>query len=357
MMKYRNTVFFFIVLFLSLAVTGNVLAASSTTPPSAPNPYVRIFYYREGKAARASFLAHPSSIDIFAPQSYSLSDTGVLEGSIDSDLLAFAETYHIKVMPLVTNKAFSQDNGHAILDNSAAQDLAITSLVTEGLKEHFWGWQFDFEQMDASYKDKYSAFIQKVADAFKKNNLAISVAVVAQISENPADYPKNLWQRVVGVYDYAALGTSVDFVSVMTYDDPVSKGPVARFTWVQQVIQHSLKYIPKQKISLGIPLYYWKWRDATGKLVGIGGWDALKEAFAKYGAQPQYSLKQQAPYMTFVSKKIRYTIWYENARSVQQKINLINKYQLHGFSAWALGQEIPDLHRILKRDISAPAPL
>ena len=273
----------------------------------------------------------------------------MLEGSIDPDLVAFAKTNAIRVMPLVTNKKFNKVSGQGILDDPAKQDAAISALATEALKQGFWGWQFDFEQLDASYRDKYSAFIKKASETLKSNNLKTSVAVVAQVSSDPGDYKENLWQNLIGVYDYAALASSTDFVTVMAYDDPDSKGPVARYSWVKRVIQYSLHYIPSEKLSLGIPFYYWKWSDATKKLVAIGGWQGLKNVFNKYGPTPKYSTVEQSPYIRYTAKKKHYTIWYENARSIQKKLDLVTSYHLHGFSAWALGLEIPDIHRIMKR--------
>ena len=125
-------------------------------------------------------------------------------------------------MPLVTNGNFSRGIYQAILNDPAKQDLAIKSIVDEAKKNGYLGWQFDFEQMDASYRDKYSSFAGKTAEDLKKNNLVFSVAVIAQVSSNPNDYPNDLWQKTIGVYDYAALAANADFISVMSYDDPES---------------------------------------------------------------------------------------------------------------------------------------
>ena len=73
------------------------------------------------------------------------------------------------------------------------------------------------------------------------------MAVIAQISENPADYPKDLWRRIIGVSDYKRLAENSDFISLMSYDDPNSLGPVAGKIWLEKIISHSLTLIPKEK--------------------------------------------------------------------------------------------------------------
>ena len=323
----------FIATFLPQAVS----AAASTSTPSFS--YSRLFYYQGGALARKSFYSHPDSIDIFAPQTYHLDENGQLTGSVDPELLAFAKLHRIKVMPLVTNGRFDQLTSHALLDNPLAQDVAIAALVSDAQNNGYWGWQFDFEQMDASYKDKFSAFVQKAYIAMHQNGLTLSVAVVAKVSDNPSDYPNDLWQNLIGVYDYSALSANTDFVSVMSYDDPNSTGPVVEYSWLQNVLAYSLAHIPNEKISLGIPFYYWQWNETLGKRVGIGGNKGIQSVFRKHKVALHYSLQEQAPYLTYTSHAKNFTIWYENGKSITEKIALIKQNNLYGFSAWALGLE------------------
>lgn len=98
---------------------------------------VRIFYYQGGKNARASFAQHLKSIDVLAPQSYSINSEGMLHGNIDSTLLALAQKNKIKVMPLVTNLGFSRIGVQAFLDDSAKQDAAIQMMADEAVRKTF----------------------------------------------------------------------------------------------------------------------------------------------------------------------------------------------------------------------------
>jgi len=333
---------------ITFLLFGIVLNAYAATE-SRPYDYIRIFYFREGKLARESLFTHPDSIDILAPQSYSLNSSGKLVGSIKADILAFAKKHKIKIMPLVTNGNFSRGIYQAILNDPAKQDLAIKSIVDEAKKNDYWGWQFDFEQMDVSYRDKYSSFAGKTAKDLKKNNLEFSVAVIAQVSSNPNDYPNDLWQKTIGVYDYVALAANADFISVMSYDDPESTGPVVEYSWLKRVLDYSSKLIPNEKLSMGIPLYYWQWNNETGARIGIGGRQGIYNVFIKHKVSINYDKEMEAAFLTYYSRAKQYTIWYESATSLAKKIELMASYNLHGFSAWALGLELPSIYRVIKK--------
>jgi len=322
----------------------NAMEVSTPVSLEGGSSYTRIFYYVEGTNARQSFFAHPGSIDVIAPQTYSINSQGAVSGRVAPDVLAFAHGHGIRVMPLVTNGNFDKSISATFLDNPVAQEAAIADFVSEAEQNGYWGWQIDFEQIDVSFRDEFSAFIRKVADTLHKHNLALSVAVVAQASQNPADYPNDLWQNVIGAYDYSALASNADFVSVMSYDDPFSKGPIAEYGWLERVIEYGAPLISPRKFSLGLGFYYWQWDDQTGKHIGTGGREGMAAVEQNHPVNYHYSSAEEAPYLTYSSRGKTYTIWYENAQSIAAKVDLIKKYGLNGFSAWALGLEVPSVY-------------
>ena len=327
------------ILFLSLFLLPHVAGAQSFT---------KIYYYTEGKKSLASFEKNAKNIDIVAPQIYSVNSVGDLKGGPNDDFMLAVAKYHVKVMPLLVNSGFSSTTLDKILDNPTVQDKIIAAMVSEAKNYGYIGWQFDFEQMTADHRDLYSAFVRRAYPEFKKNGLVFSVAVIAQYSLNPSDYPKNLWQRVIGAYDYKVLGQNSDFISIMSYDQADSTGPVAGLPWVKKVIRFAISQVPAKKISLGIPFYFWKWDAKTGKLVDIGGYGRVAELttsdtqVVKWGWDPEL----QVAYVDYFKDHKKYTAWYENAKSFSRKLDLAMLYGLHGFSAWTLGLEDPKVFTI-----------
>lgn len=338
---------FTVLVLAAFALFGTVLPAYAAT--TTPYHYERLFYYRDGDLAKKSLMAHASSIDIFAPQNYKIASDGTLSGTVDKDVLAFAQSHHMKIMPLVTNGGFSRDASKAFLGDSGKETIAINALIAEARDRGYWGYQFDFEQMDASSKSAYTAFIAKAYAAFKTHGLMLSVAVIAKTSDNPKDYPNDLWQNLIGVYDYSALAANADFISLMSYDDPLSKGPIAPMSWYKQVVTYAIAHIPNNKLSLGIPTYYWQWSTATGKLVGIGGNEGIDNVFAKYHPKSTYVATEQERKLTYTGLGgVPYTLWYEDTQAVAARVAIAKDNHLYGVSVWVLGLEIPGTWNAVK---------
>lgn len=350
MAKYlKILILSFVLLFLCTAnAEAKVTSAKKVIKPKpVTKEYVRLFYCQNGKKARDSFAKNYRSIDVLAPQAYSVTATGTLIGGIDKQMLATARRHNVKLMPLVVNKNFSSEVSASFLGNLDYQKAAIKAMVDEAVKENYWGWQVDFEQINISYRDQFTNFVKMLDDELEKVDKVSSVAVIAQTSTNPGDYKSDYWNKFIGVYDYKGLASSTDFISLMSYDDPGSTGPVTRYSWLLQVLDYATKNIPAEKISVGVPLYYWRWNETTGKRVATGGYSQLLSQMQRHYIKYGYSNAEHTAYASYTSNKMKYKIWYENGASIQKKIDLIKKYGLHGFSAWALGLEVPSIYNAL----------
>jgi spore germination protein YaaH len=321
------------------------LAHAQTISPSAYGE--KIFYYSTLKSNVADFAAHVADIDIIAPQTYEVTYNLNASGTVPTDLATVAQTNHVKVMPLITNKDFSQAIIHNLLASTTAENALISFLVSEAHNKGYVGWQFDFEHIAVTDLDAFSSFVEKTAPALHASGLILSVAVVARTSN--ADISSAFYKNWSGAYDYARLASTTDFVSFLTYsDDPDSTGPSAPLPFIKSTIENILASVPPSKISLGIPLFYWGWSIYPLKNINAGGTYAMLEARrAKYSHFEGWNSTYGAPWMIYSIAKKSYVIWFENAQSFSLKTALVNTYHLRGFSAWVLGSEDPAIWNVL----------
>lgn len=326
-----------------------------------------LFYATPGSKAVTSFLEHADRIGIFAPQSFSLDSKGVLRGSVPEALRTIARAHGVPVMPLVINAGFSRVGAERLLRSPAARDRAVGALVDTARLQGFMGWQVDFENLPSFERPAFSHFIAELAGALHRHGLKLSVAVGARTS---SESRSDTYRSFSGVYDYATLARSADFLSVMAYPESSGNqpGPLASTPWVKQVLGYVLQYAPANKVSLGIPTYqtdwmqrrvriYW-WRRIAGRIHRF--YRTIYRFFHRSGpvsvyADLQWNPTLQAAYRISGSGHHRVVTWVEDARSFRAELDLVAEYHLRGYSVWRLGLEDPRIWDGLP-NLNHPAP-
>lgn len=307
-----------------------------------------IFYYYPTKSAYASVKKNYKKIDIIAPQIYTVGYDLKLGKAESEDILELADKKKIDVMPLVVNANFNQPLMSQILASTTAQDAIIADLVEEAKDRDFIGWQFDFENINHVDRDLYTAFVKRTHEVFKKEKLTLSVAVIPRTT--PYD-PNSTYQDWSSGYSIGDVAKVSDFVSIMSYDDPKSKGPVASIDYVNKALAFTLKDTPAEKISLGIPLYCWQWQSGIdGKIASVVYDTAYgtQKKYKKNGVKKSYSKEHEAELFYFIKDHgIPNFIWCDNEKSVKAKLGVIKKEGLRGLSAWAIGQESKKIWNVL----------
>jgi len=311
----------------------------------------KIFYMNQSgeKKGIESLKKNADKIDILAPQFYAVSAKLKLTGSLDKNLKKIISQKKMKVMPLVVNGNFKQYVIHNLLLSQTAQDELIKSLVNVAKKENYIGWQYDFENISYLDKDLYSAFVEKSAETLHKNGLILSIAAVTRTCDyEDTDAFKN-WG---GVFDYARLAKAVDFISLMTYDDPNSIGPVASLPFIDKTLNYVKDKIPPEKLSLGIPLYSWGWSiNPSKKIIYGGSYDGLIRIRSTYRHDLGFNEILGAAFLTYFVDNKQYKLWYQDKQSFEDRLNIVNKNNFRGFSAWVMGVEDPKIWSTLNKNI------
>ncbi len=316
-----------------------------------------VFYMTQTPDSMRSFLDHADQVGILIPTAYKVDDRGLVWGALDPKILQTAAAHGVPVMPIVANPGFDQKIIHALLNDETARQRMIASLASECERFHYYGIQFDFEHVAFTDRAALSSLARQTAQAFAAGGFKLSIATVHVYSTFPgaSDYAHWLYEYWRGAYDLKELAKSCDFISVMAYDQHTGHtppGPVAGFNWVRQVLEYSLAEAPKEKISLGIPLYGRRWyagiQNGQGALeiASVNAVAALALAAAN-GAEPLWDDAEKAPWYFFYADGERQYVFYNDARSFQSRYDLAKQYSLHSFSAWVLGAEDPGVWKIL----------
>jgi len=219
-------------------------------------------------------------------------------------------------------------------------------MIKEAKKNKFIGWQFDFENINHLDRDIYTAFVKKTYQKMQENDLQFSVAVVVRSK----DYDKNSKdQDWSSAYDYVNLAKYSDFLSLMTYDDPNSFGPVASLPYTLKVLSYMRNLVPANKTSLGIPLYCWQWETQPRKKIKSLTYELAEKNYDKGNNGVRgFDAFFGAEYFRYTFENKDYEIWCDNKQSWDIKLGLVKLLGLRGTSAWAIGQEDKNIWKLLK---------
>lgn len=280
-----------------------------------------------------------------APFSYEARRDGSLVAQPLKGIPEVAEETGASLMMVVTNLEegeFSGELGRDILQSVAVQDLLLDSIIAETRRVgKFTDVHFDFEFLPVDQREAYNNFLRRAVVKLKEEGLLISSALAPKTRR---DQPGQWYEA----HDYRAHGEIVDFVVLMTYEWGYSGGPpmaVSPIAPVEEVIQYAITEMPASKIMMGQNLYGYDWTlpfVPGGPFAKAISPQRAIEIAKQYNVQIQYDFQVEAPHFDYVDEEGKsHKVWFEDARSIQAKFDLIKRLDLRGVSYWKLGLPFP----------------
>jgi spore germination protein YaaH len=308
-----------------------------------------MYYYTPDGRGIESLKKNAAKMNVLAPQCFKVHPDGVVEGTIPPAVMEIARRENLPLMPLLINPRFDRGIASALLRNPKAQERAVMYMAHIAKRDNYVGWQLDLEFIDPADKDLYTQFASRLAARLHRDGRLVSVAVVPRFSDtfpgtNPSrEFRTGQWGAP---YDYRALGRIADFVTVLAYDhhnQSSPPGPVAGYPWVKAALDYAVKRVPRQKLVLGIPLYGREWIAAAGGTKSRSmGHSELSTLLARPEIQIQRHKRWRVPWFRYREGETARTVWFDDSRSMNEKLGLVVEYRLRGFAAWRLGGESPE---------------
>ncbi len=337
-----------------LALLSSCLASQVLAQPKA------LFYMTGNAASVHSFEAHKDKIDLLVPTWYSVDADGLVAGAPDPKILAEAKAAHIPVLPIVA--LFDKAAIHKLFANPNAQAGMNAALVRECKENGYAGIQFDLEDVMWTDRDALSALIRQSAGALHASGLQAQIAVVPGAPGHPGngEFARWIFEDWRGAYDLRALADAVDLLCLMTYDQHTRwtvPGPVGGWQWTTDNLDYALKYVPRDKLSLGIALYGYHWYTGDP---GLGKAEQKPNPSAEYisgsnavflrdtyNSQTQWDPVDHTAFLWFYRDQMREWIFYTDQHTFADRYALVKQAGLQGLCSWVLGEEDPAIWNVL----------
>ncbi|MEK8131219.1 glycoside hydrolase family 18 protein [Paenibacillus filicis] len=294
------------------------------------------------------------------PFSFRIRRDGTLERPPLGDLRKITRAQGVTLMMVVTNlenDQFSAELGEVILNDTGLQDKLLSTIIATARELGFRDIHFDIEHLRPQDREAYNRFLRKAAAAIHREGFLMSTALAPKTSASQT----GAWYTA---HDYKTHGEVADFVVIMTYEWGYSGGPpmpVSPIGPVRQVLEYALTEMPASKIMMGQNLYGYDWTlpyvPGGAYAKAVSPQEAIRLARTHH-ARIDYDAKAQAPHFTYWDPSGKeHIVWFEDARSIQAKFDLLKELELRGISYWKLGLPFPqnwllleDNFQVVKKD-------
>lgn len=279
-----------------------------------------------------------------APFSFRIQRDGTLAPPPLNSFAEYASSAGTTLMMVVTNLEegqFSAELGGIILNDGTVQTNLLDNIVRTARELGFRDIHFDLEFLPPEDREAYNRFLQRASERLHQEGFLMSTALAPKTSATQ----QGAWYEA---HDYAAHGRYADFVVIMTYEWGYSGGPpmaVSPIGPVRQVLEYALTEMPASKIMMGQNLYGYDWTlpfVPGGEYARALSPQEAIDLARRENVAIQYDSNAQAPFFNYVDAEGNtHEVWFEDARSIQAKFDLIKELNVRGISYWKLGLSFP----------------
>ena len=271
-----------------------------------------------------------SGVNVIAPTWYSVTDaSGNMSSYASADFVSKMHQRGIDVWALVsdfdTNVDFAQ-----LYSSKAARNNMVNKLVGEAKSYGFDGINLDYENIKSAYAKDYLQFVRELSVACERNGIVLSTD----------NYKPEAYNRC---YNLKEQSRFVDYVIVMAYDEHYAgtdAGSVASLPFVKEAVEDTVQLVGKEHVIAGIPFYTRIWTTTDGNTTSraVG----MQAAIDQLNSDGQVALwnddcgQYVASYTVGNSTR---QIWFEEEKSIEAKMQVIQQENTAGVACWKLGLE------------------
>lgn len=311
------------------------------TAGKAPTRSMAVNAYAYPNISQSVLEEYLPSLSYLCPFTHMIDLQGQLSPLNDSLLLEKAVQNGIAPLLSVANLdpagGFSSDIAHAILTQEQAQSNFIRDCLRLLSEKGCIGVNLDLEYVYPFDRESYNQFLALFAQELHAQGYYLSTALAPKTSDRQEGL-------LYSAHDYAAHGKYADFCVIMTYEwgylygAPQAVSPVNR---MREVLNYAVGQISSGKILMGFSNYAYNWALPwrQGEAAVLLSNAAAQNLACSAGAEVKFDSAAMAPYFSYTdSSSQRHIVWYEDARSVQGRLQLVEDYSLAGISIWNINR-------------------
>lgn len=284
-----------------------------------------------------------TGVNVISPTWFSVVSTeGAISSLASAEYVEKAHARGMEVWGLIDNFN-DQVSTLETLSSGSARAHIIEKLLQEAERVGMDGINLDFEALTQEEAPHFLQFVRELSVACRNNGLVFSI-------DDPVP-------QYTSFYDRKEQGILADYVIIMGYDEHTAgseqPGSVASLPFVEEGIVQTLKEVPKEKVINGVPFYTRLWTQSNNGVVTsqVCGMDEADAYVQENGMEVYWNKDVSQNYAEAQIDTGVLKMWLEDEESLEEKMKLIEKYELAGVASWKLGFERPDVWEIISKYI------
>lgn len=287
-------------------------------------------------------------VNVVSPTWYELKNSsGDISSKYSSSYYSKAKEYGYKIWPIITNgidsASYSANDTSALLKSEYNRENFIKNIREIAKEDKVDGINIDFESMKDDDRELYTQFIRELTPILRNEGITVSV-----------DF------YFVKYIDRQRIGDVADYVILMGYDQKGAWSSEAGSISSVKIVEEQLNSlindskIESNKIILGVPFYtrLWTIKNVSEKpTTKIYSMQDCQDFIADNNITPVWDEDAGQNYAELKKGELTYKLWIEDKESMKKRVELINKYNLAGISAWRKGLEIEDIWQTITSNI------
>lgn len=344
--------------------TDGVLPSSPVQKPLVPPPHrkeqgggdafvkeIRLgFYETWDPDSFDSLKANAENLTHLCPDWFTVEDgLGKLHIAKEQQVLDLVKDQELILLPLLRNLG-DQDTWlpeaveGLINGPTSRQDQFIAKLKDELKEMDAGGVIIDWQQIDPSYRDAMTAFLQKLAAVLHDDAMELWLCVPLG--------------RDLEIYDLDVLAEHLDHFVAMLHDENAEDddpGPIASREyfngWLATLVEGYGE--PSQwVISLGS--YGYDWTDGVKGAEHISFQDAMSRAGSSSLTSCDFDAPSYNPHFVYEDSAAVHTVWFLDAITFLNQLQVGRAHHVGGVAISRLGTEDPDIWNVLDIDTTKP---
>ena len=295
----------------------------------------------EDEGSRISLRTHAEALTHLAVPGWILDETGKKLESQPHDLEELDLPEGLQWMPVLSNDAGGKREPEPVETllrmHTSDQAKLIDALVGQARDMRAHGVMVDWGEIEPSLKDSLRGFFGRLGVSLHAKGLEFWVILPVG--------------RELEVFDLDALSQQADRMVVMLHDETGefdSPGPIASLDWFEGWLKAMMSYGKPEQWIISLGLHGYDWTQGTEQAETLGFYDAL--ARAHWAGLPRIEAPSHSdqPHFAYREGKQRHDVWFLDAVTLANQIELLKPYSPGGIGLWKLGLEDHDIWKVVE---------